>query len=494
MKNRRILVVLMMIFVFAMTACGKTDNKTYVGSGSNSDLEYVKQRGKLVVGITNFQPMDYQDENGEWIGYDADLARMFAKRIGVEAEFIEINWGNKNFELKSKKVDCVWNGMTLTPEVDEQMSCTEPYCKNAQVIILPKKIASEYKDVSDLRGLTFAVENGSAGQEVAKKYGLDYTMVPKQATALMEVDTKTSDGAIVDLLMARAMVGEGTSYDDLTIVFSLDEEDYVVGFRKGSDITNLANEFLQDASENGTVAELEEKYWNIKRKELSFADKFKIVFKALNAGFVQTMKLFVVTLLGAIPLGLIIQFAQRSKIKLISWLTNTIIWIVRGTPLMIQLLIIFYFPGYVFENNLWGGGANGRFVAAAVAFIINYACYFAVIFRGGIQSIPTGQDEAGFVLGMSRGQIFFKVKLLQMVKNVAAPMSNEILTLVKDTSLARIISMQEIVWAGESFLNGANQLPGIVWPLFFTAFYYLIFNGILTIVFARIEKKLSYFD
>ena len=160
---------------------------------------------------------------------------------------------------------------------------------------------------------------------------------------------------------------------------------------------------------------------------------------------------------------------------------------------MIQLLIIYYFPGIVFGNNIWGSGIDGRFIASAVAFIINYACYFSEIYRGGIQGVPVGQQEAGKVLGLSKTQIFFKITLLQMVKRIVPPMSNEIITLVKDTSLARIIAMQELIWAGEAFLTGSRGISGQIWPLFFTAIYYLAFNGILTVLFGKIEKKLSYF-
>lgn len=218
-----------------------------------------------------------------------------------------------------------------------------------------------------------------------------------------------------------------------------------------------------------------------------------IVIKSLNIGFLQTLRLFFVTLIGAIPLGLIISFGSMSRFKPLSYLTKIIVWIVRGTPLMIQLLIIFYFPGLVLGVPIWGGGEEGRFLAASVAFIFNYACYFSEIYRGGIQSVPVGQEEAGLVLGMKKGQIFYRVKLLQMVKRIIPPMSNEIITLVKDTSLARIIALQEIIWAGQSFMKGSQGISGAVWPLFFTGFYYLIFNGILTILLGKLEKKLDYF-
>ena len=160
---------------------------------------------------------------------------------------------------------------------------------------------------------------------------------------------------------------------------------------------------------------------------------------------------------------------------------------------MIQLLIIYYFPGLVFKNPIWGTGESGRFLAAAVSFVFNYACYFSEIYRGGIQSVPVGQEEAGLVLGMTKTQIFFKVKLLQMIKRIIPPMSNEVITLVKDTSLARIIALQEIIWAGEAFLKGTQGISGAIWPLFFTALYYLIFNGVMTVLLGRLERKLDYF-
>ena len=225
----------------------------------------------------------------------------------------------------------------------------------------------------------------------------------------------------------------------------------------------------------------------------TFLHQLPIVINALNEGFVQTLKLFAVTLLGAFPLGLIIAFGSLSKIKAISLATSFIIWIIRGTPLMIQLLIVYYFPGLVLHNPIWGGGEQGRFLAASIAFVINYACYFSEIYRGGIQSVPIGQQEAGLVLGMTKSQIFFNVTLLQMIKRIVPPISNEIITLVKDTALARIIALQEVIWAGQAFMKGSHGISGAIWPLFFTAFYYLVFNGIVTVLLAKFEHKLEYF-
>lgn len=222
-------------------------------------------------------------------------------------------------------------------------------------------------------------------------------------------------------------------------------------------------------------------------------EQMPIVLPALNVGFLQTLKLFAVTLVGALPLGLLIAFGAMSKFKPLSLLTKLVIWIIRGTPLMIQLLIIYYFPGLVLKNPIWGSGESGRFLAASVAFIFNYACYFAEIYRGGIQSVPIGQDEAGLVLGMTKTQIFFKIKLLQMIKRIVPPVSNEIITLVKDTSLSRIIALQEVIWAGQAFMKGSQGISGAIWPLFFTAVYYLIFSGILTVILGKLERKLDFF-
>ena len=216
---------------------------------------------------------------------------------------------------------------------------------------------------------------------------------------------------------------------------------------------------------------------------------FWTVTLSLLAGMGQLLKLFFLTLLFSLPLGLLIAFALRSRCKPVSWLFNVTVWIIRGTPLMLQLIIIFYGPGKWFHFNLWGQFADGRMAACVIAFVINYACYFAVIYKGGIESVPVGQQEAGQVLGMTKWQIFFKVTLLQMVKRIVPPMSNEVITLVNDTSLAKTISIMELIMTGEYYMKSA----GIVWPLFYTAVFYLAFVGILTLLFNYTERKLSYF-
>ena len=216
---------------------------------------------------------------------------------------------------------------------------------------------------------------------------------------------------------------------------------------------------------------------------------FWTVTQSLFSGLLTTFQIFIWTLVFALPLGLVFAFASMSKWKPLRLLMQLIVWVVRGTPLMLQLIIIFYGPGLWLGHNIWSGGEAGRLTATVVAFAFNYACYFSVIFRGGIESVPAGQREAGEVLGMTRSQIFFQVTLLQMVKRVVPPMSNEIITLVKDTSLARIIAAYELTFAGYSFMKS----DGLTWPLFYTGVFYLLFVGILTLLFNYIERKLDYF-
>lgn len=218
-----------------------------------------------------------------------------------------------------------------------------------------------------------------------------------------------------------------------------------------------------------------------------------VILMRLSGAFLLNCELFALTLLFALPLGLVVSFGSMSRCKPLAGLVKTFVWIIRGTPLMLQIIVIYLGPGLLGMNNPWPSGSGGRMVAAVVAFAINYACYFSEIYRGGIQSVPKGQEEAGLVLGMTKAQIFFKVTLLQMIKRIVPPMSNEIITLVKDTSLARIIALQEIIWAGQAFMKGSQGISGAIWPLFFTAVYYLIFNGVLTVLLGQLEKKLDYF-
>ena len=252
-----IAILLCMAMVLTFAACAAKPAE------SASDLDYIKGKGTLVVGITDFEPMDYQNEAGEWIGFDADMAKAFAESLGVKAEFVEIDWDNKIMELDAKTIDCVWNGMTLTDEVTSAMSCSNAYCNNSQVVIVPADKAADYQSAEACKDLSFAVEAGSAGKAEVEKLGYGFTEVKDQATALMEVAAGTADAAVIDSLMAGAMVGAGTSYENLCFTVSLNEaegEQYGVGFRKGSDLAQALNDFFAASYQDGSLQACAETY------------------------------------------------------------------------------------------------------------------------------------------------------------------------------------------------------------------------------------------
>lgn len=290
--KKLIVLSLTMMLSFSLAACGSSDKDTNggaskettdTGSDSNAgdtsnstaddasssntddaasdgDLAYVKDKGTLVVGITDFEPMDYKDADGNWIGFDADMAKAFAESLGVTAEFVEIDWDNKIMELDGKTIDCVWNGMTLLEDVKTAMECTNAYCNNAQVVIVAADKADLYQDVKSLKELNFAVETGSAGEDMAQENNFSFTPVQQQSSALMEVAAGTADAAIIDSLMAAAMVGEGTGYANLTYTVQLNSEEYGVGFRKGSNLAGALNDFFAASYADGSMMECAEKY------------------------------------------------------------------------------------------------------------------------------------------------------------------------------------------------------------------------------------------
>lgn len=279
MKKRALAIVLATITAMSLAACGSTSSTTNTAASeaateaetaateaaeettdADSDVAYIQGKGTLIVGITDFEPMDYKDENGEWIGFDADLARKIGEALGVEVEFTEIDWDNKILEINNKSIDVVWNGMTLTNEVTSSMACTNAYLQNAQTVVVPADVADQYQDEASLAGLSFAVEAGSAGEFAAQQEEFDYTSLTSQADTLMEVQAGTSDAAIIDLLMAGAMIGEGTSYPNLTHTVELSNEVYGVGCRLGSDLCEYINEQFKTLYDDGTMLELATQY------------------------------------------------------------------------------------------------------------------------------------------------------------------------------------------------------------------------------------------
>ena len=253
MKKFLALMLCMLMAVSLFAACGSEEE-------SKGDLETVKENGKLVIGITEYEPMNFKDENNEWTGFDTEFAEAFCEKLGVDAEFVVIDWDNKYTELKAKSIDCIWNGMTITEEGKLNASISNPYVKNAQVVVMANDKLADYADIESMADLTFAVENGSAGAEVAAENELEAVAVLDQATALMEVSSGSVDACIIDITMANAMTGAGTSYEDYGYEVELSAEEYGVAFRKDSDLTEEFNDIMAEFMEDGTLDDLADKY------------------------------------------------------------------------------------------------------------------------------------------------------------------------------------------------------------------------------------------
>ncbi len=255
MKKMTAMLLMLVMILSLFTACGNKEQ---------TDMDFVKDKGKLVVGITDYAPMDYKDENGQWTGFDAEFAQMFAKELGVECEFFVLaDWGKKFYELETKNIDVIWNGMTITDEVKLNTNCSNPYVVNAQVLVMKADVVGSYTDNASLADLTFAVENGSAGQDAVLAAGVAENQIvalQDQAAALMEVAAGTADACVIDITMANAMTGEGTSYADLAPGMSLTSEEYGVGFRKDSDMTAKLNELMNVWKADGSLQALADKY------------------------------------------------------------------------------------------------------------------------------------------------------------------------------------------------------------------------------------------
>ena len=269
--KKLLIFMLAAVMVFTLVACGNDKTVTpedvenaageIADAVTDSDLAYITEKGSLIIGITDYEPMNYRDDAGEWTGFDTEFALLVGEKLGVDVEFIEIDWDNKQNELNSKSVDCIWNGMTLTDEVLASMETTDPYVVNAQVVVMAADKVADFADVDSLKDLTFAVEAGSAGEAALADNGLDnYTAVAAQSDALMEVASGSADACVIDITMANAMTGEGTSYANLTSGISLTEEEYGIGFRKGSDAAAAVNDIIKALKADGSLQALADKY------------------------------------------------------------------------------------------------------------------------------------------------------------------------------------------------------------------------------------------
>jgi len=507
------------MFALSLAACGSSSSaaasitessaestaaSTADSAAADSDLAYLQNKGKMTIGYTVYEPMNYTDESGTFTGFDTELATAVCEKLGVEPDFVEINWDTKETELAAKSIDCIWNGLTLTDDREANMACTKPYVKNAQVVVM--KADADYTSTADLAGKTVVAESGSAGETtIEEDEGLqqaDFVAKSVQTDCLMEVAAGTADAAVLDLTLASAMIGEGTDYANLVIKDELNVEEYGAAFRKGSDVAAAVDNPLARLEQRGARGHRGQRVEEKKRGRYH-ADPGRqirpdpgrlimgeagVIWSRLTSAFLMNCQLFGLTLLFALPLGLLVSLGSMSRFTPLRGVVKTFVWIIRGTPLMLQIIVIYLGPGLMGFASPWGSSTNGRLLAAVVAFVINYACYFSEIYRGGIESVPVGQTEAGQVLGMTKSQIFFRVTLLQVIKRILAPMGNEVMTLIKDTSLANVIANKEIIMMAKEY-----SAKGLIWPLFSTALFFLVFVGAMTLLFNWLEKKLSYF-
>lgn len=466
----------------------------------------------FVVGFdAEFPPYGYKDENGEYVGFDLDLAQEVCDRNGWNLKKQPIEWNSKDMELNSGSIDCIWNGFTMNGRENEYTWST-PYVDNSQVVIV--RADGGISQLSDLSGKIVAVQADSSA--LAALTGEDATeenlalcesftelqQVGDYNSAFMNLESGAVDAICMDIGVANyEIASRGDSY--IMLEERLASEEYAIGFKKGN--TQLRDEVqtaLLEMLADGTFDEIAEK-WGLEEsvclsaedtvsdegesvKDEDFGAKVLDIAGQLSKGLLASLSIFLLTLLFSLPLGLLIAAGRMCKFKPLQWLVKLYISIVRGTPLMLQLLVVFFGPYYLFGMTL---SSSYRFYAVIIGFSLNYAAYFAEIYRSGIQAVPQGQYEACTVLGYSRSQRFFKIVFPQMVKNIIPSVTNEVITLVKDTSLAFALSYTEMFTIAKQVAAAQTTIM----PLFIAGVFYYVFNFIVAFVMERIEKKLNYY-
>ena len=475
------------------------------------------ERKTFTVGFdAEFPPYGYQDDSGEYVGFDLSLAEEVCRRRGWELVKQPIDWDSKDMELESGQIDCIWNGFTINGREDKY-TWSVPYVDNSQVVVVSKN--SEISMLSDLAGRVVAVQADSsalaaftgedaeeANRTLAESFA-DLQEVGDYNSAFMNLESGAVDAICMDIGVARyEMEARGDKFRLLDEHVS--SEEYGIGFLLGNTgLRDQVQETLFEMLDDGTFAEIAQK-WGlsesvclskehaaaadstpaepVKKEKQPFLERLPEICKKLMKGVGASMAIFFLTLLFALPLGLLIAFGRMSKFKPLSLLVKLYISIVRGTPLMLQLLVVFFGPYYLFGVR---SSSNYRFYAVIIGFSLNYAAYFAEIYRSGIQAVPVGQHEACEILGYSKAQKFFKIVFPQMLKNIIPSITNEVITLVKDTSLAFAIAYTEMFTVAKQVAAAQADVT----PLFVAGLFYYIFNFIVAFVMERIEKKLSYF-
>lgn len=519
MKMKRVLAIILMAVMM-------------VGTFGTSQIVYAENDDStLIVGFdAEFPPYGYKDENGEYVGFDLDLAAEVCERRGWELVKQPIDWNSKDMELSSGSIDCIWNGFTMNGR-ENKYTWSVPYVDNSQVVIVKKD--SDIAALTDLAGKIVVVQTDSSAlaaftSEGATKENIalcqsfaELQQVSDYNSAFMNLESGMVDAICMDIGVAQFQV-ESRGDDYVILEEQVSSEAYGVGFKLGNEeLRNQVQETLKEMEADGTFATIAEK-WGLSDcicLEKSFAelegddvdpedgagelkadgvesdssqktdsDKLDVlsIVKQLGQGMLATLAIFFLTLLFALPLGLLIMFIRTSKFRLLQWIAKLYISIMRGTPLMLQLLVVFFGPYYLFGIEM---SSSYRFYAVIIGFSLNYAAYFAEIYRSGIQSIPVGQREAALVLGYSKSQTFGKIIFPQMVKVVMPSVTNEVITLVKDTSLAFALAYTEMFTLAKQIASAKTSIV----PLFVAGIFYYIFNFLVAFVMECIEKKLDYY-
>lgn len=506
MKKKILALLLLAALATGLFACNDTSKDVVEETG----------RSTLVVGFdAEFKPYGYKDENGQYVGFDLDLSEEVCKRNGWTLVKQPIDWASKDMELNSGSIDCIWNGFTLTGR-EAQYTWTDAYIDNSQVVVV--RTDSGINSLEDLAGKTVIVQQDSSAEAALTSKGAtpanielatsfkSLEKVPDYNSAFMNLEAGVADAICMDIGVAKYEVSaRGSDFTILKDVISTEE--YGIGFKLGNTfLRDVVMDSLYDMLEDGTVEEIANK-WEIsgiclgnkdstKADELDrmaenvqkdgFFAKFGSIAKQLVSGIGATLLIFVLTLLFSLPLGLVICAGRRSKFFLIRWIAKFYISVMRGTPLMLQLLVVFFGPFYLFGFSL---STTYRFYAVVIGFTLNYAAYFAEIYRSGIESIPVGQNEAAQVLGYTKLATFRHIIFPQMVKRVMPPVTNEIITLVKDTSLAFVIAYTEMFTLAKQVAATESSIM----PLFIAGLFYYIFNYVVAFIMERIENKLGYY-
>ncbi len=524
-KRNQVPMILFVLLLFAVTAV------------SLYQPQKVKAAEKeFIVGFdAEFPPYGYLDENGEYVGFDLDLAEEVCNRNGWKLVKRPISWDSKDSELASGAISCIWNGFTMNGRED-QYTWTTPYVDNSQVVIVKK--GSGIQKLTDLKGKILVVQADSSalaaltGDDATKenkgirKSLKELQQVADYNSAFMNLESGMVDAIAMDIGVASYQLSAKKDQFEM-LDERLSSEEYGVGFKKGNtELRDTVQTTLLGMLYDGTFEKIAKKWELTDSMCLSMDDKTYIdggkvpeldtskltkksedtqaddaatesagtvkkqgigqIVKQLGQGMLATLGIFFFTLLFSMPLGLLVMAVRMSKIKPLQWIAKIYISIMRGTPLMLQLLVVFFAPYYLFGIST---SYQYRFYAVLIGFSLNYAAYFAEIYRSGIQSIPAGQREAATVMGYSRSQTFFRILFPQMVKRVMPPVTNEVITLVKDTSLAFALAYTEMFTMAKQIAASQASLM----PLFVAGVFYYIFNFVVATVMEQIEKKLDYY-